>query len=132
MTVITADLINSEFGTTVATADLEVVINSAIDTVNSDAGTSIGYLVAGTITVTANEAAAIKPMVAMKLASRSTSGASSTSLSIGGLSTSQSASSSTGDVNAEQYLRAIERLKGSSIGLAMVVGQDTADLDSIT
>jgi len=132
MTVITADLINSEFGTTVATADLEVVINSAIDTVNSDAGTSIGYLVAGTITVTANEAAAIKPMVAMKLASRSTSGASSTSLSIGGLSTSQSASSSTGDVNADQYLRAIERLKGSSIGLAMVVGQDTADLDSIT
>jgi outer membrane PBP1 activator LpoA protein len=116
MTDITGLLIQSEFASDVDVTDIEVIIDSAIDTVNSDAGTSIGYMTgpAGskTITVTGNEAAAIKPMVAMKLISRSTAGASSTSTNIGALSTSQSASSSTGDVNADQYIRAIDRLRG--------------------
>jgi len=114
--VITGLLIQSEFSTTVAVTDIEVIVDSAIDTVNSDAGTSIGYMtgVAGskTITVTGAQAAAIKPMVAMKLVSRATSGASSSSYTLGGIGSSQSASSSSGDVNADQYERAISALCG--------------------
>ena len=116
MTVITGALLQSELGTTVDTADLEVIVDSAIDSVNSDAGTSIGYMTGAagskTITVTALEAAAIKPMVAMKLISRATSGASSSAFALGSVSSSQSASSSAGDVNADQYRRAIAVLCG--------------------
>jgi hypothetical protein len=132
MTVITGALIQSEFGTSVAATALEVIIDSAIDSVNSDAGVTIGYMtgVAGakTITVTGNEAAAIKPMVAMKLASRVTIGASSSSASMGGISMSQSASSGAGDINADQYRRAISILKGD-VGIPFTVATDNADLE---
>ena len=114
MTTITAALINSEFGTSVSVADLEVIINSSIDTVNSDAHISIGYLSGspGTITVTGDQAAAIKPLIASKLASRTASGASSSSVNIGSVSKSQSVSSSINDVNAELYIKAIQKLIG--------------------
>lgn len=125
-TIITATLIKTEFGSSLATADLEVIIDSAIDTVNSDAGTSIGHLTAGTITVTGDQAAAIKPLIAMKLTSRGINGASSSSFGLSGLSISQSISSSQNDVNSELYDRAINRLKEPPI----TIGKDTTGLDS--
>ena len=119
MTVITGLLIQSEFNTTVAVADLEVIIDSSIDTVNSDASTSIGYMTGvtptKTVTVTGDQAAAIKPLIAMKLISRATQGSSSTSRTIAGMGLSQSASSSTGDVNADQYKSAIRILIGADV-----------------
>ena len=118
MTVITGALIQSEFDTTVSATDLEVIIDSAIDNVNSDAGTSIGYMTgtAGskTVTVTGNQAAAIKSMVALKLASRAIAGGASSSFGLGGLSQSQNVNSSPLNVNVEQYNRAIRVLVGRS------------------
>jgi len=118
MTVITGLLIQSEFNTTVAVGDLEVIIDSAIDTVNSDAGTSIGYMTGvtptKTITVTGDQAAAIKPLIAMKIVSRSIEGASSSNITMGGVSSSSSTSSGMNDVNAELYEKAINRLRGRS------------------
>ena len=118
LTEITGALINSEYGTSIEITDLEVIIDSAIDTVNHDAGTSIGYMTGGagakTITVTGSQAAAIKPLVAMKLISRTIQGASSSTINIGPLGKSQSASSSVNDINAELYKRAIDVLRGRS------------------
>jgi len=132
VTVITGLLIQSEFDTTVSVASLEVIIDSAIDSVNSDAGIAIGYMtgVAGTktITVTGDQAAAIKPMIAMKLISRKMAGAESSPFSITPISRSESSSSGTGDVNADLYLRAIDHLKQGE-GIAFTVATDDADLE---
>ena len=116
MTVITGALIQAEYDTSITATNLEIMIDSAIDTVNSDAGTSISYMTGAagskTITVTGDQAAAIKPLVAMKITSRDIQGASSSSMTLGGLGESQSTSSSANDMNAELYEKAVNRLRG--------------------
>jgi outer membrane PBP1 activator LpoA protein len=133
MTVITGLLIQSEFNSTVAITSLEVIIDSAIDSVNTDAGTSIGYMtgIAGakTITVTGMQAAAIKPMIAMKLTSRATSGAASSSFGLHGISTSSSSSSSAGGTDSDQYTRAIQKLKMALNGIVFEAVADDQDLE---
>lgn len=114
-TTITGTSVQDEFNSTVEIATIEIIIDSVIDTVNSDAGTGIPHMSGTspnkTITVAGIEAAAIKPMIAMKLAARATSGASSSSYNVGPVGVSQSTSSGVNDVNAEQYERAIEKLR---------------------
>lgn len=116
MTTITGLLIQSEFGTDETVVNLEVMIDSCIDTVNSDAGTSIGYMTgaigAKTITVTGNQAAAIKPLLAMKLASNAVSGGTSSSYGLGQISESSSQSVGASNSNSQLYLNAIKRLIG--------------------
>ena len=116
MTVITGALIQAEYDTSITATNLEIMIDSAIDTVNSDAGISISYMTGAvgskTITVTGDQAAAIKPLVAMKITSRDIQGASSSSITLGGLGESQSTSSSANDMNAELYEKAVNRLRG--------------------
>lgn len=118
MTTITGLTIQAEFGTSETVANLEVIIDSAIDTVNSDAYTSIGYMTgtAGskTITVTGAQAAAIKPLIAMKLASNIVSSGNSSSFSLNGLSQSNSSSTGANNANSELYRNAIQRLIGRS------------------
>jgi len=114
MTTITGTTIQAEFNTSVEITTLEIMIDGCVDTVNLDAGLSIAYMtgVAGakTITVTGGQAAAIKPLMAMRLASRATAGGSSSSYNIGPVGVSSSSNSSPSDVNAEQYERAIRNL----------------------
>lgn len=114
-TTITALLIQAEFNTSIVATKLEYMIDSAIDTVNSDADVSISNLsgTAGskTVSVTAAQAAAIKPLVAMKIASYNTSGSASSSTTLGPYSTSQSNSSIPNDLNMELYKTAIKRLR---------------------
>jgi hypothetical protein len=128
MTDITATTIQSELNSTVAKETIEIIIDSAIDTVNSDAGTTITYMtgVAGskTVTVTGNEAAALKPLIAIKLASRITQGATSSSYALGSLSTSSSVSTSASDINLQLYEAAIARLR-KTVGIEFVVAEDT-------
>jgi len=116
LTTITGALIQTEFDSDLTVATLEVIIDSAVDDVNSDAGTNIGYMTGGagskTMTVTGNQAVAIKAKIALKLADRAVSGGSSSSNSLGFISESQSVSSSPSSVNADQYERAIRKLVG--------------------
>ena len=119
MTVITAESVKDEFNTTLDSDILEAMIDSSIDTVNSDAGLAITYMTGAspnkTVTVTGDQAAAIKPLLAMKIISRQTMGATSQSASLGGLSYSTSASASSGgssDVNFTLYKNAIDKLRG--------------------
>lgn len=122
MATITATTIQDEFNTDLEAVIIEAIIDSAIDAVNSDAGTSISYMTGSagskTLTVTGNQAAALKPLVAMKLASRETEGASSESVSLGPASTSSSLSTSTNEINLMLYAKAIERLQGRSFNRA--------------
>jgi hypothetical protein len=115
MTVITAALIQQEFATSVAATDLEVIINSAIDTVNTDANQSINPLSGspGTVTVTAAQASAIKPLIAMKLASNLAQNGVSSSMSLGSLSQSNSQPTGGSNLNSELYKNAVKRLIGS-------------------
>jgi len=116
MTIITGLTIQSEFGISTAIATIEDIIDSSIDTVNSDAGTSIGYMTGATptktVTVTGSQAAALKPMISMKLASNTVAGGTSSSLSLGQLSESSSQSTGANDLNTQLYDRAIIRLVG--------------------
>ena len=116
MTVITGLTIQTELGISTAIATIETIIDSSIDTVNTDAGTAIGYMTGATptktVTVTGARAAALKPMIAMKLASNTVAGGSSSSIGIGSLSQSSSQSSGANDLNTQLYNRAIIRLIG--------------------
>ncbi len=116
MTVITGLTIQTELGISTAIATIETIIDSSIDTVNTDAGTAIGYMTGATptktVTVTGPQAAALKPMIAMKLASNTVAGGSSSSIGIGSLSQSNSQSSGSNDLNTQLYNRAIIRLIG--------------------
>jgi hypothetical protein len=115
MTVITGLLIQSEFATSETVANIEVIIDSAIDTVNSDAGINISYMTGAsptkTITVTGDQAAAIKPLVAIKLASNKVAGGSSQSYGVGSLSTSSSTNVGASNSNSVMYDNAIRRLR---------------------
>jgi hypothetical protein len=117
LTTISAALIQSEYKSSETVANLEVIINSAIDTVNSDADQSIGYLsgTPGTVTVTGAQAAAIKPLIAMKLASNLVAGGSSTSESLGGISESSSSSTGGSSINSDLYSRAIAKLRSPPV-----------------
>ena len=116
MTIITGLTIQSEFGISTAIATIEDIIDSSIDTVNSDAGISIGYMTGATptktVTVTGSQAAALKPMISMKLASNTVAGGTSSSISMGQLSESSSQSTGANDLNTQLYDRAIIRLVG--------------------
>ena len=116
MTVITGVLIQSEYSSEETVENIEVIIDSAIDTVNTDAETSIGYMTGAagskTLTVTAAQAAALKAMVAMKLTSNIVAGGSSESFGLGGVNKSTSQSSGANSLNQTLYDRAILRLIG--------------------
>ena len=116
MATITGTLLQSELNTTVTVTTIEYLVDASIDSVNTDAGLSLAYMtgVAGakTLTVTAEQATAIKAMTALKLASRASQGASSSSYQIGSLGVSQNMSSglSSDDFLSQQYDRAIRKL----------------------
>jgi hypothetical protein len=134
----------SRYGYTIAdlsAIDVENNIDDYIDTVNSDAGTSIGYMTgtAGSKTVTVTEAqnAALKPLIQVMLRevkktslsnSSSTSGSSSTNKSVnmgpvsfsegGSIGTAISAASAINNAANSPllliYNKAIDRLRGRS------------------
>lgn len=90
MTVITAQLIKDRNNKAdMNSIDVEYLIDDTIDTINLEAGTSISNMtgVAGskTVTVTANESAVIKPLVALMLKAFSDQ---SPNVAVGGLSVS--------------------------------------------
>lgn len=119
-TIITAALIQDEFNPSgISATTLETIIDSAIDAVNQDAGTSIGYMTGTsgtkTLTVTGNQANAIKMRVAMALVDRKTQGSSSSSRSVLGLSMSDTTSTSQGSSYERKYDVAINRLKSPPI-----------------
>jgi hypothetical protein len=131
MTTITGYLIQLEFGTTEAVANLEVIIDSCVDTVNSDAGTVIGYMLGTTpskvLTVTGLEAAALKPLIAMKLASKQVAGGNSLSYSVGGLSKSTSTNVGSSNSNSQLYERAITNLRNATRQPPIVVANEQID-----
>lgn len=118
MTTITGALLKQEFAVTTNITDLEVIIDSAVDTVNSDAGTTIAYMTgtAGskTLTCTGGEAAALKPLIAMKLASNAVAGGTSYSRTMGILGESGSQNTGATNSNSQLYERAITNLKNAS------------------
>ena len=116
MTVLTGVLIQSEYSSEETVANIEVIIDSAIDTVNTDAETSIGYMTGvtpnKTVTVTAAQASALKPMIAMKLTSNIVAGGSSESFNVGAVGKTASQSTGANSLNSQLYDRAILRLIG--------------------
>jgi hypothetical protein len=121
MTTITAALIQTEFGVETATATLEAIINSCIDAVNTDANLTIAQLSGspGSVTVTAAQASAIKPLIGLKLSANATSGGSSSSISVSAISMSQTASNNANsNLYAQQYRQAIAKLRSPPIYIA--------------
>jgi hypothetical protein len=129
-TNITGLIIQTEFGVSTAIATIEAIIDSCIDTVNSDAGTTIGYMTGSTptktVTVTGPQAAALKPLIAIKLASNQVSGGNSQSLGFGGISQSSSVNTGTANSNSQLYERAIMNLKLATRQPQIVLGKDVS------
>lgn len=121
-TTITGLSIQAELGTTVTVANLEYMIDAAIDDVNTDAELTLAYMTgtAGskTLTVTGAQARAIKEMLKIKLAQRDVQGGSSTSYSLGVINESSSTNNSGSNINMALYRKAIAALRSAPIYLS--------------
>ena len=118
MATLNAASLTSQLSSTLAAADAENIIDAAINRIalylKFKSLRNLGG-VAGAKTLTVSQAehgGIITVAIAIYAKDYVSSGASSSSFAMGGISSSQSASSSTGDVNADQYNRAIAALCG--------------------
>ena len=119
-TTISAAIIQAEYKSKETVANLEVIINSAIDTVNSDADQTISYLTGtpGTVDVTGLQASALKPLIALKLASNSVTGGTGSQIAVGGLNSSASINIGGASLNSMLYESAIAKLRSPPIVVA--------------
>ena len=116
MVALTAQLIKDRNNVAdIDSIDVEYLIDDAIDTINLEAGTSIGNMtgVAGakTVTVTSNQSAVIKPLVALMLKAFSDK---SPNVSIGTLTVSTMLQDPQYALFKMLWVRGLNRLRGRS------------------
>lgn len=111
MTTLTPALMNSRTNYSIDTTVLGYLMDDAINYVNLEAGTSISNLAAGSVTVTANEAAVLVPLITLLMRAYDDRGP---NVNVGAISISTLASDPQYSLHMKLLTNAIKRLSGRS------------------